>query len=75
MVMIMTLRDALTGKEYMIDVINTDDDEMDSFLFSLGCFSGEPVTVISRKRGSLIVAIKDGRYNIDNQLADAISVV
>lgn len=71
----MTLREALTGKEYMVDVINTDDEEMDAFLFSLGCFSGEPITVISRKRGSLIVAIKDGRYNIDNQLADAITVV
>ncbi len=75
MVIIMTLREALTGNEYMVDCVNTEDEEMDSFLFSLGCFSGEPVTVISRKRGSLIVAIKDGRYNIDNQLADAIKVV
>ncbi len=71
----MTLREALTGKEYMVDNINTEDEEMDAFLFSLGCFSGEPITVISRKRGSLIVAIKDGRYNIDNRLADAITVV
>ncbi len=70
----MTLKDALTGKEYMVDCVNTQDDEMDSFLFSLGCFSGEPVTVISRKRGSLIVAIKDGRYTIDNQLAEAILI-
>ena len=63
------------GREYIINAVNTEDEETDSFLFSLGCFSGETVTVISRKRGSLIVAIKDGRYNIDNQLADAISVV
>ena len=71
----MTIREAVTGKEYMVDSVCTDDEEMDSFLFSLGCFSGEPITVISRKRGSLIIAVKDGRYNIDNQLADTITVV
>lgn len=70
----MTLRDAITGKEYMIDSINTNDEEIDAFLFSLGCFSGEPITVISKKHASLIVAIKDGRYCIDNHLAAAIGV-
>ena len=70
----MNLRDALDGKEYVISSIVTDDEEMDSFLFSLGCFPGEKITVISHLRGSCIVAIKDGRYNIDNQLASAIHV-
>ena len=70
----MTLRESALGVEYIVSNVATEDDDMDAFLFSLGCFSGEPITVISKKRGSLIVAIKDGRYNIDNQLAEAITV-
>ena len=70
----MTLRESDLGVEYIVSNVATEDDDMDAFLFSLGCFSGEPITVISKKRGSLIVAIKDGRYNIDNQLAEAITV-
>jgi ferrous iron transport protein A len=70
----MTLLDAQTGKEYIIRGIETDDEELDSFLFSLGCYSGEPITVVSRKRSNCVVAIKDGRYNIDNQLASAILI-
>ena len=62
------------GIEYIIEAIQTEDDELDAFLFSLGCYSGEPITVISRRRGGCIVAIKDGRYIIDNQLAAAIAV-
>ena len=62
------------GIEYIIKSINTDDEELEAFLFSLGCYSGEPITVISRRRGGCIVAIKDGRYSIDNQLAVAITV-
>ena len=62
------------GIEYIIEAIQTEDDELDAFLFSLGCYSGEPITVISRRRGGCIVAIKDGRYSIDNQLAAAIAV-
>ena len=65
---------ASEGKEYLISQIKTDDEEMNAFLFSLGCYSGEPITVVSRRRGSCIVSIKDGRYNIDNQLAEAIFV-
>ena len=70
----MNLREAETGKEYIIQRIETDDEELDAFLFSLGCYSGEPVTVISRLKGGCVVSIKDGRYNIDNQLAEAIIV-
>ena len=73
-VRIMTLLDAQEGKEYIIRGIETDDEELDAFLFSLGCYSGEPITVVSRKRNSCVVAIKDGRYNIDNQLAEAIAI-
>ena len=70
----MTLLKAEEGEEYIIQRIETDDEEMDSFLFSLGCYSGEPITVVSRIRGGCVVSIKDGRYTIDNQLAEAIIV-
>ncbi|MBQ7096212.1 MAG: ferrous iron transport protein A [Clostridia bacterium] len=70
----MTLKDALEGKEYIISAIETDDEELDSFLFSLGCYEGEPITVIAHRRGGCTVSIKDGRYNIDAQLAEAIIV-
>ena len=70
----MNLLSAQEGKEYIIVRIETDDEELDAFLFSLGCYSGEPITVVSRRRGGCTVSIKDGRYNIDNQLCEAIIV-
>ena len=70
----MTLTNAQEGKEYISQTINTDDEELNAFLFSLGCYSGEPITVVSRRRGGCTVSIKDGRYNIDNLLAEAIEV-
>lgn len=70
----MTLLTAEEGKEYIISEINTDDEELDSFLFSLGCYSGEPITVVTRRKHSCVVSIKDGRYNIDKDLANAIKV-
>ena len=70
----MTLRTAEEGKEYIIRQINTDDDELNAFLFSLGCYSGETITVVKRRRSGCVVSIKDGRYNIDNQLAEAILI-
>ena len=70
----MNLRQAKTEVEYIIKSINTDDEELNSFLFSLGCYEGEPITVISRRKSSCVVSIKDARYNIDNQLAEAILV-
>ena len=70
----MNLKEAKEGIEYIIRRIETDDEELDSFLFSLGCYSGEPITVVSKKRGGCVVSIKDSRYNIDNQLAEAIKI-
>ena len=70
----MTLMDANLGEEYIIKNIATDDEELNSFLFSLGCYSGEPITVVSRKKRNCTVSIKDARYNIDNDLAAAISI-
>ena len=70
----MNLLTAPEGKEFIIERIETDDDELNAFLFSLGCYSGEPITVVSRRRGGCTVSIKDSRYNIDNQLAEAIII-
>lgn len=70
----MNLLSAQEGKEYIIQSIETDDEELDAFLFSLGCYSGEPITVVSHLKGSCVVSIKDGRYNIDSQLAEAIII-
>ena len=67
-----SLKNAQVGVEYIIRSIETEDEELDAFLFSLGCYSGELVTVVSRRRGSCVISVKDGRYNIDEQLADAI---
>ncbi len=70
----MNLLKAEIGTEYTIIDIVTDDDELNAFLFSLGCYSGEPITVISHLKGSCVISVKDGRYNIDNQLAEAIII-
>ena len=69
-----TLLDAEPGQTYIIREINTDDDEMNSFLFRLGCYQGEPITLISKKKKSCIVVIKDGRYNLDKLLSEAIII-
>lgn len=70
----MNLFEAQEGKEYFVKQINADDEELISFLFSLGCYNGEPITVISRRKSGCTVSIKDARYNIDNHLAEAIEL-
>ena len=70
----MNLTSALEGKEYIIQSIDTDDEELNAFLFSLGCYSGEPITVVSHLKKSCVVSIKDARYNIDRDLAAAIVI-
>ena len=70
----MDLTRAQEGKEYIIRDIVTEDEEMDAFLFSLGCYSGEPITVIAHKKGGCVVSIKESRYSIDTQLARAILI-
>ena len=70
----MNLADANVGEEYIVKDIVTDDEELEAFLFSLGCYSGEPITVISQIKGGCVVSIKDARYNIDTDLARAISI-
>ena len=70
----MTLLQATEGTEYIIQDIVTDDEELNAFLFSLGCYSGEPITVIAHRKSGCVVSIKDARYNIDSQLAEAIFI-
>ncbi len=70
----MTLRDALEGKTYTIQALNTDDAEMDAFLFTLGAYSGETITVVRQMKNGCVISIKDGRYNIDKALANAIVI-
>lgn len=70
----MNLTNAQSGEEYIIKAILTDDEELNAFLFSLGCYEGQPITVINHRRGGCIVSIKEGRYNFDNQLAEVIII-
>ena len=70
----MTLMQATPGRVYIVRSVETGEAELDAFLFSLGCYSGEPITVISRRRGGMTLAIKDGRYNIDDLLAARIYI-
>lgn len=70
----MNLMEAQIGQEYLVQSVETDDEELEAFLFTLGCYSGEPITVVTRRRNSCVVAIKDGRYNIDRHLARAILI-
>ena len=68
----MNLKNAEVGLEYLVYAVETDDEEMDAFLFTLGCYAGEPITVMSRRRGTCVVSIKDGRYTIGDDLAECI---
>ncbi len=70
----MVLTEAIEGKEYIIRRVDTEDEELNAFLFSLGCYAGEPITVVSHLKGGCVVSIKDGRYNIDKQLAGVIEI-
>lgn len=73
-VRLMNLTQAKEGMEYLIKQVQTDDEELDAFLFSLGCYAGAPITVVSHLKGGCVVSIKDGRYNMDTQLASAIEI-
>lgn len=72
--MYMKLSEAIEGEEYIVKDIATEDEELNAFLFSLGCYSGEPITVVTHRKGGCVVSIKDARYNIDMDLAQAISI-
>ena len=71
----MNLTNAEIGKEYIIQSIDTQDDELNSFLFTLGCYSGQAITVLAHKKNGIVISIKDSRYNIDLNLAKLISLI
>ena len=71
----MNLTNAEIGKEYIIQSIDTQDDELNSFLFTLGCYSGQAITVLANKKNGIVISIKDSRYNIDLNLANLISII
>ena len=70
----MNLTNAVEEKEYIVREINTEDEELNAFLFTLGCFAGEPITMVSHRGANYVIAVKDGRYSIDAQLAQAIEI-
>lgn len=70
----MDLTEAKLGEDYVVKDIRSDDEELKSFLFSLGCYSGETITVVAQKKGACVLSIKDARYNIDADLARAIEI-
>ena len=71
----MNLTNAEIGKEYIIQSIDTQDDELNSFLFTLGCYIGQAITVLANKKNGIVISIKDSRYNIDLNLANLISII
>lgn len=71
----MNLTNAEIGKEYIIQSIDTQDDELNSFLLTLGCYSGQAITVLANKKNGIVISIKDSRYNIDLNLANLISII
>lgn len=60
--------------EYIIKEIDTNDEELKNFLFTLGCYEGELITVISILAENYIITVKDARYSIDKELAEAIII-
>lgn len=70
----MTIVEATIGQPYRVTGLLTDDEELDGFLFTLGCYSGEPIVLVSVVGASYVVSIRDGRYNIDQNLAQAIEI-
>ncbi len=70
----MNINDANIGETYIVEDIQTDDEDLKAFLFSLGCYSGEPITVIAHRRGGCTVSIKDGRYNIDDMISGSVVI-
>jgi Fe2+ transport system protein FeoA len=71
---VMNLAQGRINTEYIIKNIDTNDEEIKDFLFTLGCYEGEAVTVISVLAENYVITVKDARYSIDKDLAEAIIV-
>jgi Fe2+ transport system protein FeoA len=68
------LAEATINVPYVIKDIDSTDLHMKEFLFTLGCYKGETVTVISVLAENYVINVKDARYSIDADLARAILV-
>jgi len=58
--------------EYRITGVHAKEADMKDFLFTLGCYPGERIVLISRLPSMYVVDIKNSRYSIDEDLAEAI---
>jgi Fe2+ transport system protein FeoA len=68
------LSKAEVDRQYIIKCVETTDGEMKDFLLTLGCYEGETITLISILGENYIINIKDARYSIDKELAEAIKI-
>ncbi len=71
---LLTVALAELNVEYLIKEIHTEEQELVNFLFTLGCFPGEKITVLSKLSSNFVITIKDARYSIDTELADSIAI-
>lgn len=67
----MQLSQATVGQTYKVNRIEGKE-KVQKFLFTLGCFEGEEITLISKLAGNYIVNIKDSRYALDEKMARTI---
>ena len=70
----MLLTQANENTTHIISGIETEDEDMKAFLFSLGCYKGQEISLITKKKHSLVISLKEARYNIDTCLGEAIKI-
>ncbi|MBP2028786.1 ferrous iron transport protein A [Acetoanaerobium pronyense] len=70
----MNLTQGKLNTKYIVKDIKTYDDELKDFLFTLGCYEGESITLISILAENYVITVKDARYSIDKDLAEAIII-
>lgn len=70
----MLLSQGAANESYKVSDIQVTDEAMGDFLFSLGCYPGEKVTLLSKLRSNFVIHVKNARYSIDQDLAQSIVV-
>ncbi|MGM0651531.1 MAG: FeoA family protein [Bacillota bacterium] len=70
----LNLTEANINSPYVIKGVDTKDENMKEFLFTLGCYEGETITVLSLFPENYVINVKDSRYSIDEDLARAILI-
>jgi len=69
----MLLSKAKIGQTFNIKQVEGKE-KVKKFLFTLGCFEGEEITLISKLAGNYVVNIKDSRYALDENMAKSIVI-